>query len=270
MEDTTTSNRGHCTISGSKIARFLSCPTSFWPTPDDLPETQSRAAAEGERAHDWAEKAVWGGEESIADCRNQLMRWGAMTYSSFIHVWSPKIENLRTENFVQMGANFGLDVNAIGGYYDAFYEDEKSIHVFDYKFGMHVVEPDSLQLTFYIVCKALDDMLKDGRLPVWRDEIRTALYDWIGYRTIRQTIVQPKRKDGAIHTHIVPMEDIGKFVEKFCDSVEIYTHYGRFVDNINQSNDQCIWCNKREICKAATQEIEERKCQLTFRSKSET
>ena len=53
MED-----RGHCPISGSKIARFFACPTSFWPTPDDIEDTQSRAAAEGERAHGFAERAV--------------------------------------------------------------------------------------------------------------------------------------------------------------------------------------------------------------------
>lgn len=262
-------NRGHCPISGSKIHRFFECPTSFWPTPGDLPDTQSRAAVEGERAHGYAEKAVWGGEEAIADCRNQLMRWGAMTYSSFIHTWSPDIKGLSTEVFVRMGGSFGLPLSEIGGYYDAFYEDESSIHAFDYKFGMHVVEPDTPQLTFYILAKALDSMWDNGLLPVWRDEIKTAVYDWIGVRSIRQSIIQPKRTDGAIHTCVLSMEEIGDFIDKMCDSVEIYSDVGRFDQSLTRENEYCRYCNKRNICSRAitTQQEERNPCQLTFRKK---
>lgn len=264
-----TQNRGHCPISGSKIHRFFECPTSIWPTPDDIPDTQSRAALEGERAHEWAEKAIWGGEDAIAECKNQLMRWGAMTYATFIQTWSPNINGLATERFVCMGASFGLDISAIGGYYDAFYEDEKSIHVFDYKFGLHVVEPDTPQLTFYVLAHALQSIWQDGRLPVWKDEIRTAVYDWVGDRKIQQSIIQPKRTDGAIHTHVLGLEELGVFIERMCDSVQIYEDVGKFDDNLTHGNEYCRYCNKRNICKSAIDAEKERRnsCQLTFQKK---
>ena len=263
MED-----RGHCPISGSKIARFFACPTSFWPTPDDIEDTQSRAAAEGERAHGFAERAVWGGEEAIPDCKNQLMRWGAVTYSSFIQTWSPDIKGLSTEEFVRMGGNFGLDLSHIGGYYDAFYQDEESIHVFDYKFGMHVVEPDTPQLTFYILAKALDEIWESGELPVWKDEIIAAVCKWVGDRTMRQSIIQPKRKDGAIHTYILPLEELCHFIERFCDSVQIYVDAGKFEPTINTPNEYCRYCNKRNICKSyQCEQQENRECHLTFQKK---
>jgi hypothetical protein len=160
-------------------------------------------------------------------------------------------------------------MSEIGGYYDAFYEDETSIHAFDYKFGMHVVEPDTPLLTFYILAKALDSMWDNGLLPVWRDEIKTAVYDWIGARSIRQSIIQPKRTDGAIHTCVLSMEEIGDFIDKMCDSVEIYSDVGRFDQSLTRENEYCRYCNKRNICSRAitTQQEERNPCQLTFRKK---
>ena len=112
-------------------------------------------------------------------------------------------------------------------------------------------------------------MWDNGLLPVWRDEIKTYVYDWVGTRIIRQSIIQPKRTDGAIHTHVLPLIELGEFIDKMCDSVEQYADVGRFDDRLCNPNEYCRYCNKRNICRHAIANAEEERnpCRLTFQKK---
>lgn len=246
--------RPHSPISGSRIVRFLACPTSFYKTEKDLIDTSPKTAAiEGERAHDLAEKTLLEGESALEGCRNKLMIEGARIYSTFIRSMFRDISHITTERFVCMGDSFGFAEDSyIGGYYDALGVDRgrKLLWVFDYKFGFHVVEPNTPQLTFYILAILLKAS-KEIHLefPIWKDEIceyiDTYYKDW----TFKQTIVQPKRKDEAIHTYELSVDELKEFVRKMCDAVEIYQDNQAFDDSTCHGNKLCQYCEKRLFCK---------------------
>lgn len=242
--------RPHSPISGSKIKRFLKCPTSFIPDDRDLADTSPKTAAiEGERAHDLAEKYTLEGAEALKGVRNKLMVSGAKMYGDFIHGQAGE-STILTEQFVQMGWNFGfVDDATIGGYYDAAVLDKSNnrLLLFDYKFGFHVVESDTPQLTFYILAILLGDMRESDELPVWKDETNLALdayADW----TFTQSIIQPKRKDGTIHTTEITIDDIKKFAGEMFDAVAIYQDASAFDDGSCHSNPECRYCPKRTFC----------------------
>lgn len=246
--------RPHSPISGSKIKRFLKCPTSFYKTDNDMIDTNPKTAAiEGERAHDLAEKTFWEGSSALDGVRNKMMINGAMIYAQTIRAEAIRDCEVRTEGFLYMGDNFGFDKDYIGGYFDAcwFSRAKRVCHMFDYKFGIHVVEPDTPQLTFYILAQLLVDARENfGELPVWEDEILSYLDNFKQW-SFRQTIVQPKRKDGVVHTHELPFSNLKQFVRDMCRSVAIYQDTGKFDDKTCESNPDCKYCEKRLFCKKA-------------------
>ena len=243
--------RAHSPISGSKIERFLCCPTSFHKDERDLPDTSPKnAAKEGERAHDLAEQCLLTGEDAVADCRNSLMRSGAIAYRNFIRANASEDDSrITTEQFVCMGANFGLPPQYIGGYYDAMYDGDETLHLFDYKFGFHVVEPNTRQLTFYILAKLMTDMWnKDHSLPFGIREICEACADEASRRTFKQSIIQPKRKDGIAHTYELSLIELKQFAIDLWDSVGRYVDSPRFLEKDTKPNAYCKYCEKRLFC----------------------
>lgn len=261
--------RPHSPISGSKIKQFMHCPTSFWPHPDDLVDTSPKTAAiEGERAHDLAERCVYEGESALEGCRNKLMCFGAKSYAEYIRANGGDIT---TEQFIAFGNSFGFaDNNYVGGYYDAMAVYDDCLHVYDYKFGFHVVESDTPQLTFYILGKIISDSVsKRDFLPVWAEEIAEAIkfYD---LKTFRQTIVQPKRKDGIIHTSEITQEQLIDFASDMCGAVMRYQDSGKFIDSDCEGNEYCKYCLKRLICSKCLREERESQiqtCKFTFNPK---
>lgn len=248
--------RPHSPISGSKIKRFLCCPTSFHKTPDDIPDTSPKTAAiEGEKAHDLAEQCLWEGESVLEKCGNKQMRDGARMYADYITSQVTSKWEVETERFLYMGDNFGfLDKDYIGGYYDALWYSpaQKTIHVFDYKFGFHVVEADTPQLTFYILAQILVYAREHhNESPWWREEIHDYLDRRYRNWTFKQTIVQPKRKDQQIHTYSLTLDKLHEFVDRMCDSVELYQDTMDFDQTTCNTNPLCKYCEKRLICDKA-------------------
>lgn len=259
--------RPHCVISGSKMKQFLACPTHLYAHPDDLVDDRPKTAAqEGERAHDLAERCFWDGDAAFEGCRNKRMMAGARLYAETLDSVGPR-ECLKTEQFVTMGEHFGFyDSEYVGGYYDAMCvsEDWKVIHCVDYKFGLHVVEPDTPQLTFYI----LAEILVRARerfcvMPIWEDEIiahiRAHYRDWVFY----QTIVQPKRSAAPVNCHTLSHDELENFVHDFCRAVAVYQDVGHFDDSTCRTNSYCKYCPKARICtKSSMRERED--CEFTF------
>lgn len=245
--------RAHSLISGSKIVRFMCCPSSINKDERDLIDTSPKTAAkEGEKAHDFAEQCLLHGEEALAECRNKLMRSGAMAYREFIRSQARDESGISTERFVCMGYNFGLPNNAIGGYYDAMYEDKNFLHLFDYKFGFHIVEPNTPQLTFYVLARLMGEAFDQGELPFGTTEIKGAVKELVGRRVMKQSIIQPKRKDGIVHTYELSMSELFAFIDKMWKAVDGYCESnGRFVPEQTIGNEYCKYCEKRLFCKNA-------------------
>lgn len=261
--------RPHCTISGSKMKQFLACPTHLYPHPDDIPDDRPKTAAqEGERAHDLAEQAFWKGDAAFEGCRNKRMIEGARLYRLTLRdICATRPAGMKTEQFVTMGEHFGFVESAfVGGYYDALYFDPMSAtcHCIDYKFGYHLVEPATPQLTFYILASILQYAREaDEVMPIWEDEIieyiRSAFGDW----TFAQTIVQPKRSGAPVNTHKLSREELEKFVHDFCRATAIYQDAGKFDDSTCHPNDYCQYCPKARICRMCKTR-EEVECGFTF------
>lgn len=267
--------RPHCVISGSKMKQFLACPTHLYEHPDDLIDDRPKTAAmEGERAHDLAERAFWEGESAFDGCRNKRMIEGATLYAQTlcdIASWTECVIDrskvISTEQFVTMGEHFGFrDSQFVGGYYDAMCYDPKRryIHCVDYKFGLHVVEPDTPQLTFYILAVILKRAREEfGEMPIWKEEICDFIERVYGDWAFAQTIVQPKRTTAPVNTFELSLNDLKDFVCKFCDAVAIYQDAGKFEDATCHTNSYCKYCPKARIC-AHSAMREQEDCAFTF------
>lgn len=260
--------RPHCIISGSKMKQFLACPTYLYAHPDDLVDDRPKTAAEeGERAHDLAERCFWDGEAAFKGCRNKRMMEGARLYAQTLLALSEGVkENVRTEQFVTMGEHFGFfDSQFVGGYYDAMVIDEsrKLLHCADYKFGFHVVEPTTPQLTFYILALILQRARERyGVMPIWEEEIVAHIREHYGDWHFGQTIVQPKREE-PVNTWEPTVDDICDFVRAFCRATMVYQDAGRFDDATCHTNGYCKYCAKARIC-AQSAMREDEACAFTF------
>lgn len=261
--------RPHCVISGSKMKQFLACPTHLYAHPDDLIDDRPKTAAEeGERAHDLAERAFWEGDAAFEGCRNKRMIEGAKLYREALEtICGEDKRGVTTEQFLTMGEHFGFeDSQFVGGYYDAMYvsEERKVIHCADYKFGLHVVEPDTPQLTFYILAMILKRAREKFEvMPIWDDEIIAHIRTYYEGWAFAQTIVQPKRVNAPTNIYPLPQDALEKFVRDFCAAVAIYQDSGRFDDSTCHTNGYCKYCPKARICsKSAVREKDD--CAFTF------
>lgn len=277
--------RAHSPISGSRMPRFMVCPISFVKDSRDLVDDRPKTAAiEGERAHDVAERAVLrrfaarlaDGNASLEDVAigeddaTPSMAKGGELYADTIGEALDEAGDgalVMTERFVAMGANFGGDALNLGGYFDAMVRSDKAryLHVIDYKFGRHVVQPDTPQLTFYILA-----MLIGGREGVVGsmailEYIQREYGDW----TFKQTIVQPKDLCEPVKTYVLEFENLCTFAQHLERCFDVWKYESEFKTALTHPSEHCKYCEKRLICPNSSLDLGV-KCAFTFEKRGDS
>lgn len=270
--------RAHSPISGSRMPRFMVCPISFVKDDRDFVDNRPKTAAiEGERAHDVAEREVLRRFESRLAPGNAVsgaldegddvtpsMKRGAGVYADAI---GDALEEggddalVMTERFVAMGANFGGDSSNLGGYFDAMVYSIKAryLHIIDYKFGRHVVKPDTPQLTFYILATLI------GGLDELRGSIEILDYvqRWYGDWTFKQTIVQPRDPCEPVKTYALEFEKLCTFAQCLERCFDVWKCESEFKTALTRPSEHCKYCEKRLICPNSSLDLGI-KCGFTF------
>lgn len=275
--------RGHSEVSGSKMKRFLICPISYRPDERDVVDNSPKTAAiEGERAHDIAERMAWGevvevGEEE--DVTPSMVRGGELyrdAIASCVEEHEADGAVLKTEQHVSMGEHFSSTPDNLGGYYDAMVVWRGGVHVFDYKFGRHIVDPDTPQLTFYIVAMLLTMARRKGVRDL---DTPASICEWLrencGDFSFEQTIVQPKNIAEPVRTYAITIDEICAFVESLDAAMSVWLNNPVFNEELANGNiHACKWCEKRtfctrSVCRPSDYFLTPEECQFKFDPKDE-
>jgi hypothetical protein len=203
----------------------MACPGSVHASLN-VPNTTSAAAAEGTKAHKYAEDVIQG--------RIQLCEI-PHKFRSHINVYTAYISDLRKyskfcyiEKELRISNPFYKDV---WGTADAVIYRRNVLHVIDFKYGKNYVSAlDNTQLMIYAFLAYTNFIFKEKRK----------------LKEIKLTIVQPRGSiENQIRHAIITLDQLLTFAQRLRSAVtDVYQHADKFY-----AGDHCRWCPVRSNCK---------------------
>jgi len=242
----------HSKFSASASKRWLSCAGSMVLTAG-LPDTSSKYADEGTRAHAMAEASLRGHAVWLTPADDDEM-WGHVkVYIDHIEQYAEGGE-LMVEQKLNYAKYLGLPTEAAWGTSDAVIIKGDEIQVHDLKYGMgEVVSPESNpQMMLYALgaLAAFDDLagpFKRVRMVIHQPRVVKAPQEWDC--SVEELLAFGEDAKRAVHLVKAAEHGAGSIAQGTKTQAEWEAEY------LNPSADGCRWCKAKATCPKLRAEV---------------
>jgi hypothetical protein len=236
----------HSKFSASASKRWLSCAGSMVLTAG-LPDTSSKYADEGTKAHAMAEATLRGEDYKLTDADVDM--WGHVSlYVDNIKQYAEGGE-LMVEQKLNYAKYLGLPTEAAWGTSDAVIAKGDEIQVHDLKYGMgEVVSPENNpQMMLYALgaLAAFDDLagpFKRVRMVIHQPRVVKAPQEWDC--SVEELLAFGEEAKRAVH--LVKAAEFG---------VQTKTQAEWEAEYLKPGADQCRWCKAKATCPKLRAEV---------------
>jgi hypothetical protein len=223
----------HSLLSPSKAHRFLACPASLL-AEDGYPETTSKYADEGVKAHEYAAKRLDGGRDLIVPIADLEMESAVNTYCEAIWAMTEGAELFLVEQKLDTSGVYGYPDQSGTGDCIAVVDKELQVHDLKYGRGVAVYAPENWQLIIYgLAALELTELMIDGEIE-----------------QVRLVIHQPRlgSVSEAVYTIAEMMEYKKELQERTQLAIELYTGKDCQPGHYNPGEKQCKFCRHKANC----------------------